>query len=31
MVAVSFYYGQIWGGIFGIIFFLISLCYAYCE
>lgn len=29
MVAVSFYYGQIWAGIFGIIFFLLSLCYAY--
>jgi len=29
MVAVSFYYGQILAGIFGIIFFLLSLCYAY--
>ncbi|EJK59191.1 hypothetical protein THAOC_20618 [Thalassiosira oceanica] len=29
MAAVSFFYGQIWGGIFGIIFFLLSLCYTY--
>lgn len=28
MVAVSFYYGQIVGGIFGCIFFLLSVCYA---